>query len=78
MESGVSGQEIRNEVFKVRYYRTSEIANAVHVHPNTVRLYEEWGLLMPVPRDENGYRRYSQAHLEQMRLARYYRGTGVM
>ncbi len=37
----------------------------------STRLYEEWGLLMPVPRDENGYRRYSQAHLEQMRLARY-------
>ncbi|RQD69080.1 MAG: MerR family transcriptional regulator [Tindallia sp. MSAO_Bac2] len=55
----------------MKYYRTSEIAKAVHVHPNTVRLYEEWGLMMPVPRDENGYRRYSQAHLEQMRLARY-------
>lgn len=53
-----------------RPIRTSEIAKAVRVHPNTVRLYEEWGLLQPVPRGENGYRLYTEKHLEQMRLAR--------
>jgi len=42
----------------------------VGVHPNTVRLYEEWGYLPPVPRAANGYRLFSQAHLDQMRLAR--------
>jgi DNA-binding transcriptional MerR regulator len=25
------------------YLRTSDLAKAVGVHPNTVRLYEEWG-----------------------------------
>ena len=49
---------------------TSEIARAVGVHPNTVRLYEEWGYLPPVPRSPNGYRLFSQAHLDQMHLAR--------
>ncbi|NLF15103.1 MAG: MerR family transcriptional regulator [Anaerolineaceae bacterium] len=49
---------------------TSEVAREVGVHPNTVRLYEEWGLLQPVPRSPSGYRLYSRAHLEQMRLAR--------
>jgi len=49
---------------------TSEIARAVGVHPNTVRLYEEWGYLPPVPRGPNGYRLFGQAHLDQMRLAR--------
>jgi DNA-binding transcriptional MerR regulator len=49
---------------------TSEIARAVGVHPNTVRLYEEWGYLPPVPRGPNGYRLFCQSHLDQMRLAR--------
>jgi DNA-binding transcriptional MerR regulator len=53
-----------------RYLRTSDIAKAVGVHPNTVRLYEEWGFLPPVPRSPSGYRRFTKAHLEQMRLAR--------
>lgn len=49
---------------------TSMIAAAVRCHPNTVRLYEKWGYLQPVPRGRNGYRLYSEKHLRQMRLAR--------
>ena len=49
---------------------TSEVARAVGVHPNTVRLYEVWSFLPPVPRSPKGYRRYTRQHLEQMRLAR--------
>jgi DNA-binding transcriptional MerR regulator len=52
------------------FYRTSQVAAAVGVHPNTVRLYEAWGLLPPVPRSPSGYRLFTQAHLDQMRLAR--------
>ena len=55
---------------KRRYLRTSDLAKAVGVHVNTVRLYEEWGFLQPVPRSPTGYRLFTQAHLEQMRLAR--------
>ncbi len=51
-------------------FRTSQIAAVVGVHPNTVRLYEEWGFLQAVPRGRNGYRIYGRAHLDQMRLAR--------
>jgi DNA-binding transcriptional MerR regulator len=51
-------------------FRTSEIAIAVGVHPNTVRKYEEWGFLPPVKRSANNYREYTRFHLEQMRLAR--------
>jgi DNA-binding transcriptional MerR regulator len=51
-----------------RPLRTRDIARAIGVHVNTVRLYEEQGFLSPVPRDPNGYRRYSAAHLEQARL----------
>jgi excisionase family DNA binding protein len=53
------------------YLTTAEVARAVGVHPNTVRLYEAWGFLPPIPRDpRNGYRRFAQQHLAQMRLAR--------
>ena len=54
----------------VHYLRTSDIAKAVGVHPNTVRLYEEWGLLPSIPRTSSGYRQFTEFHLEQMRLAR--------
>ena len=53
-----------------RYLRTSDLARAVGAHSNTVRLYEEWGFLPPVPRSPSGYRQFTEAHLEQMRLAR--------
>jgi len=55
---------------KESYYSTSEIARAVSVHPNTVRKYEKWGFLPSIPRDVNGYRLFSEMHLDQMRLAR--------
>lgn len=51
-------------------YSTFEIAKAVNVHPNTVRLYEKWGYLPKIPRNKNGYRIFKNEHLEQMRLAR--------
>jgi len=53
-----------------KHLRTSDIAKAVGVHTNTVRLYEEWGYLPPVPRSHTGYRLFSEIHLDQMRLAR--------
>jgi DNA-binding transcriptional MerR regulator len=53
-----------------RHTRTSQVARLVGVHPNTVRLYEQWGFLQPVQRAANGYRLYTDAHVDQMRLAR--------
>lgn len=50
--------------------RTSEIAKKAQIHPNTVRLYEEWKFISPVPRKENGYREYSEVHLQQLYIAR--------
>jgi DNA-binding transcriptional MerR regulator len=52
------------------YLRTSEIAKAVGVHPNTVRKYEDWGLLPQIPRTPSGYRQFTPAHVVQMRLGR--------
>lgn len=53
-----------------RYLRTSEVAAAVGVHPNTVRLYEAFGLIPQIPRTPSGYRKFTSAHVDHMRLAR--------
>jgi DNA-binding transcriptional MerR regulator len=53
-----------------RYLRTSELAKAADIHPNTVRLYELWGFLPTVERSPKGYRRFTESHLDQLRLAR--------
>lgn len=53
---------------KMKYLRTSDIAKAVGVHPNTVRMYEEWRFLPPIPRSKSGYRLFTEEHLNQMRL----------
>ena len=49
---------------------TSQVARQANVHPNTVRLYEAWGFLPPVPRSPAGYRIFTHRHVDQMLLAR--------
>lgn len=51
-------------------YTTAGVAKVVGVHPNTVRLYEEWGLIPPTERKSNGYRIFTDFHLEQAKLVR--------
>ncbi len=40
----------------MEHYKTAEVAAAIGIHPNTVRLYEDWGLISKPDRQENGYR----------------------
>lgn len=54
----------------MKTYRTSQVASAIGIHPNTVRLYETLGLISPPHRQPNGYRVYTEQHLAQFRLAR--------
>lgn len=51
-------------------YNTSEVAKIIGIHPNTVRLYEEYGLIPKATRKANGYRAFTDFHIEQLRLAR--------
>lgn len=53
-----------------KFLRTSDLARAVGIHPNTVRLYVDWGLIPPVERSPTGYRQFTQRHLDCLRLAR--------
>ncbi len=51
-------------------YKTAEIAAAIGIHPNTVRLYEELEFIPKPERRPNGYRVFTDFHIEQLRLAR--------
>ncbi|MBP0983980.1 MAG: MerR family transcriptional regulator [Oscillospiraceae bacterium] len=51
-------------------YSTSQIAKRAGLHSNTVRLYEEWGLIQKPERKKNGYRVFTDVHIKQFELAR--------
>lgn len=51
-------------------YRTAEVAYKTKIHPNTVRLYEELNLITKPERLSNGYRVFTDLHLEQIKFAR--------
>jgi DNA-binding transcriptional MerR regulator len=51
-------------------YKTSEVADIIGIHPNTVRLYEDLGLIPKPKRLTNGYRVFTDIHLEQFKLVR--------
>lgn len=53
-----------------KVYKTSEVAKRVGVHSNTVRLYEKLELIPKVNRLQNGYRVFTDYHIEQFNLAR--------
>ena len=54
----------------MKTYKTSEVAKIIGVHPNTVRMYEEWELIPKAERMPNGYRIFTDFHIEQFKLAR--------
>ncbi len=54
----------------MRTYRTAELAAVIGIHPNTVRFYEKWGLIAKPERGNNGYRIFTDLHIQQLRLAR--------
>ncbi|MDO4276296.1 MAG: MerR family transcriptional regulator [Eubacteriales bacterium] len=51
-------------------YRTIDIARMMGIHVNTVRLYEKCELISAPERLENGYRVFTDLHIEQFKLAR--------
>lgn len=53
-----------------KQYTTSEVAEKIGIHPNTVRLYEDLGLITKPERKPNGYRIFTQLHLQQFEIAR--------
>ncbi len=54
----------------MKVYKTAEVAKIIGIHPNTVRLYEEWGFIPKATRKDNGYRVFTDFHIKQIQLAR--------
>ena len=54
----------------MKTFTTCEVANCVGIHPNTVRLYEQLGFISKPERKKNGYRIYTDLHLQQLKLIR--------
>lgn len=51
-------------------YKTTEVATIIGIHPNTVRLYEKLELIPKAERLKNGYRVFTDFHIEQCKLIR--------
>lgn len=51
-------------------YSTSQVAKIIGIHPNTVRMYEDLELIPRPLRRPNGYRIFTDVHIDQFRLAR--------
>lgn len=51
-------------------YKTSDLAKKFHLHPNTIRLYEAEHLIPKAKRKDNGYRVFTDLHVDQLSLLR--------
>ncbi len=58
-------------------YTTKEVTEKLNLSMHTLRYYEKEGLLLPVVRDINGARQYSDLDLERLLLIRCMRSTGM-
>lgn len=54
----------------------SDVAKKTGLTSTAIRFYEEKGLVTPPLRSENGYRSYSQQHLDELTLLRQARQVG--
>ncbi|WHH58557.1 MerR family transcriptional regulator [Petroclostridium sp. X23] len=51
-------------------YKTHEVSEIIGIHVNTVRLYEKYKLISKPERLANGYRVFTDLHIEQFKMAR--------
>ena len=56
--------------------KISELANAAEVNVETIRYYQRRGLIDEPPRLGNGFRRYTQTHLQTLRFVRQAQALG--
>lgn len=52
---------------KERVYTRKEVANLVGVSTQTIRLWEDAGVILPSVRDDNGYRYWKDEELESIK-----------
>lgn len=54
----------------MKTYKTHEVSKTIGIHVNTVRLYEKYKLIAKPERLANGYRVFTDLHIEQFKMAR--------
>ncbi|MDT2750812.1 MULTISPECIES: MerR family transcriptional regulator [Enterococcus] len=54
-----------------------EAANLTGLSNDTIRYYERIGIIMPVPRQENGLRNFSERSINQLKFAKTMRNAGM-
>lgn len=54
----------------------SDVAKKTGLTPKAIRFYEQKGLVTPPMRSDNGYRTYTQQHLDELTLLRQARLVG--
>ena len=54
----------------MKIYKTHEVSKTIGIHVNTVRLYEKYKLISTPERLSNGYRVFTDLHIEQFKMAR--------
>ncbi|MDA3972668.1 MerR family transcriptional regulator [Enterococcus thailandicus] len=54
-----------------------EAANLTGLSNDTIRYYERIGIIMPVPRQENGLRDFSERSINQLKFAKTIRNAGM-
>ena len=54
----------------MKIYKTHEVSKIIGIHVNTVRLYEKCKLISMPERLSNGYRVFTDLHIEQFKMAR--------
>lgn len=57
--------------------RIGELARKAGVNPKTIRYYEQIGLLLPVPRNQAGYRQYGDKDAERLEFIRSAQALGI-
>jgi DNA-binding transcriptional MerR regulator len=62
---------------EVQTMNIRQAASASGLSSDTIRFYEKKGVLPSPPRQENGYRTYTEEHVETLRLARGLRDLGL-
>lgn len=55
----------------------SEVALAVGLSSKTIRFYEESGVIKPLARADNSYRRFSERDIQRLRLIKRARDIGL-
>ena len=74
----IDTQGATSESSPTRTYQTAQVAKLTGIHPNTVRLYEACELIPKPLRTQNGYRVFTEVHVQQIHLARIALRTAVL